>query len=151
MTEKDKDARNLIKIFLDLCAEYCCEQTSKEELSAWINDCINLSLSLSTRQPRKNFLYNDCRIEYLVDNLLFSVIKSEQNAEGEPTGITYDIAINVQPYFRAYFGVDRIPVLQQAMQLLNEDLREVSEEISDDIDQWSENIEHVFMNVGQHT
>lgn len=66
-----------------------------------------------------------------MDNLLFSVIKSEQNAEGEPTGITYDIAINVQPYFRAYFGVDRIPVLQQAMQLLNEDLREVSEEISE--------------------
>jgi hypothetical protein len=149
--KNDKHISKLIETLTKICLDYGSIQSGKEDLISWVNDCIKTSLDLPTRELKKSFKYNDCSIEYITENLLFSVVKGEQDADGLPTGITYDIAINVRPYFKAFFGVDRIPFLRKAVRLLDEDLNEISYEICDDIDQWCENVEQVFKNLSPHS
>jgi hypothetical protein len=123
---------------------YCDKLTTVEDLNKWVTTCIHRSVGLIDEESVNSFYYNNCSIEYFADLLLFSIIKSEVDVEGNYTGITYDVALSVKPYFKDCFGVDRLRFLKEAVRLLEEDLTEVSDNITRDIDAWCQNVELVF-------
>ena len=123
---------------------YCDKLTTVKDLSNWVTTCVQKSMGLTDEESISIFHYNNCSIEYLTELLLFSVIKSEIDGEGNYTGITYDVTLSVKPYLKDYFGVDRLEFLKKAVRLLEEDLTEVSDSITKDIDAWCQNVELVF-------
>jgi len=123
---------------------YCDKLTTVEDLNKWVTTCVHRSIGLTDEESVSSFYYNNCSIEYFADLLLFSIIKSEVDVEGNYTGITYDVALSVKPYLKDCFGVDRLGFLKVAVRLLKDDLTEVSDNITKDIDAWCQNVELVF-------
>lgn len=126
---------------------YCETTKTYEDLVCWVNHCVKQTINTDEDKATYSLHYNNCSIEYLTEHLLFSIIKDELDDDGNHTGISYDVAISVQPYLKNFFGVDRLGVLKVAVRLLEEDLSEVSTEISKDIDAWCRNVSLVLNNV----
>jgi len=124
-------------------ANYCSDKTTQEDLVHWINNCLKLTIT-GELETRQSFKYEECHIEYFKQLLLFSIVKSESDNDGYPTGITYDIAISIKPYLMMFFGTENVDVLRDAVQLLDEDLNEISAKLYEDIDLWGQNVAAVF-------
>ena len=127
----------------NICEAYCSDATTQEELVKWINNCLKLTIT-GELGIKQSFKYEECHIEYFKQLLLFSIVKSESDNDGYPIGITYDIAISIKPYLVMFFGTENIEVLREAVQLLEEDLSEISLKICEDITTWGQNVEAVF-------
>ena len=123
-------------------SSYCLAETTEEQLIKWINNCVRLSI-VDEPERKETFKYSGCRIQYLKKLTLFSLVKTKTDCDGYPTGVSYDIGIAVQPYLVMFFGTDRLPVLKQAVQLLDEDLEEISQKIFEDISAWCRNVDSV--------
>jgi hypothetical protein len=136
--------REILYKLTEIKETYCETNKTFDDLFVWVNHCIRQTINTEGDPATYKLNYNDCSIEYFTEHLLFSIIKNELNAEGAHTGVSYDVAIDVQPYLKNFFGIDRLSFLKEAVRLLDEDLVEVSEEISKDIEAWCQNVTLVF-------
>lgn len=127
----------------DIYREYCGRRTTQEELNSWIKLCITQSI-LDAEELKTTFNYEEAHIEYFKSLKLFSVIKSEHEFDGSLKGITYDISICLKPYLLTFFGTDHLGVLKEAIHSLEDEVDDLSKQISDDIDTWCKNVECVF-------
>ena len=127
----------------NIYANYCSDKTTQKDLIHWINNCIKLTIT-DELQDRQSFKHEECHIEYFKHLLLFSIVKSESDNDGYPTGITYDIAISIKPYLMMFFGTENLDVLRDAVQLIDGDLDEISAKLYEDIYMWGENVAAVF-------
>ena len=123
---------------------YCETTKTFDDLIIWVNHCVEQTINTKDDRAKYKLYYDDCSIEYFTEHLLFSIIKNELTGDGGHTGVSYDVAISLEPYLKSFFGVDRLGVLREAMRLLEEDLSEVSAEIAKDIEAWCQNVTEVF-------
>jgi hypothetical protein len=132
-------AKDLRRRLQDIDEEYTITELTRDNLIRWITDCIQNSIKKQKYSVNSAVTYKDCRIEYLQKQLLFSLI-----IPGDASGVLYDVAINVQPYLKTYLGTDNLNILNNVLTLLDSDVRSLSEELCEDIDEWCDNITYVF-------
>ncbi len=63
---------------------------------------------------------------------------------GDTSGVLYDVAISAQPYLKNHLGTDNLNILNNVLVLQDSDMRSLSEELCDDVDEWCDNITYVF-------
>jgi len=136
--------RDILYKLTEIKEDYCGSTKTFDDLFVWVSHCVRQTINTEGQKETYKFYYNDCNIEYFTEHLLFSIIKNELTTEGSHTGISYDVSISMQPYLKNFFGVDRLGVLREAIRLLEEDLSEVSTEISTDIEAWCQNVSAIF-------
>lgn len=131
-------AKNLRQDLQSIDEQYRTSELTKDTLIKWITDCIQDSIK-RRRTLNTAVTYKNCRIEYLHKQLLFSLI-----IPGDTSGVLYDVAISAQPYLKTHLGTDNLNILNNVLVLQDSDMRSLSEELCDDVDEWCDNITYVF-------
>jgi hypothetical protein len=117
---------------------------AENKLNNWVTRCVYRAFGLPYYVPNTTFSYRNCRIEYIEDNLLFSIIRTEKDSEGFPTGVLYDVALNMSSYLKQYYGADDINLLKKHLSYTPTDFDEISEGLYQDILSWCRNVPLVF-------
>ena len=125
------------------------DEEAEQKLKNWVTRCVYKFFELPYYVPNLTFKYKNSRIEFLVKQGLFSVIKTELNDEGFPSGILYDVAINLKSHLKQLYGTSDIRSLKKTLTYTAKDYDELSEAVAEDLINWCNNITTVFsMNLG---
>jgi hypothetical protein len=117
---------------------------AEDKLNNWVTRCVYKAFGLPYWVPNTAFNYRNCHIEYIEDNLLFSIVRTEKDSEGFPTGVLYDVALTMRSYLKQYYGTDDINLLKKHLSYTSKDYDEISEGLYLDILSWCRNVPLVF-------
>lgn len=117
---------------------------AERKLRDWITRCVYITFELPYFFPKNWFNYRNCRIEYLKDNLLFSIIRTEKDDDGFPTGVLYDVALSMDSYLIHWYGTDDINTLKKHLKYTAKEYDEISEALFQDVISWCRNVPIVF-------
>jgi hypothetical protein len=135
--------QSILEDIKEISSFYCELDITGEKLKHWVAHCVRLTIQ-NTDEKRETFIYTDCRIEYFKSIQMFSLIKTKIDNDGYATGTSYDIGINLNPYLLKFFGTDELPIINEMLRITDNDFKEISEELTEDILRWCLNVDSVF-------
>lgn len=133
---------DLFEVQLNYSTADDCDADDK--LNNWITRCVYTTFELPYYFPKSWFNYRNCRIEYFKDNLLFSIIRTEKDDDGFPTGVLYDVALTMNNYLIHWYGTDDIDTLKKHLKQTAKEYDEISEALFQDVISWCRNVPIVF-------